>query len=74
METDSKQILNILEKYSKALELLDSYDHQTMTRPKDNRSFIRHWRKRQRSCSYHYDCRIQTGRDGNDDYGCYELY
>lgn len=30
---DSGQILNVIEKYSKALELLDSYDHQTMKRP-----------------------------------------
>ncbi len=33
---DSHQILNVIEKYSKALELLDSYDHQTMKRPKGN--------------------------------------
>ncbi|MBR1742743.1 MAG: virulence protein RhuM/Fic/DOC family protein [Lachnospiraceae bacterium] len=33
---DSKQILTVIEKYSEALELLDSYDHQTMKRPKGN--------------------------------------
>ena len=33
---DSKQVLNVIQKYSEALELLDSYDHQTMTRPKGN--------------------------------------
>ncbi len=33
---DSRQVLNVIEKYSEALELLDSYDHQTMTRPKGN--------------------------------------
>lgn len=33
---DSKQILSVIEKYSEALELLDSYDHQTMKRPKGN--------------------------------------
>ena len=33
---DSKQVLNVIQKYSKALELLDSYDHQTMERPKGN--------------------------------------
>lgn len=33
---DSKQILTVIEKYSEALELLDSYDHQNMTRPKGN--------------------------------------
>ncbi len=31
---DSKQILSVIEKYNTALELLDSYDHQTMGRPK----------------------------------------
>ena len=30
---DSKQILSVIEKYSEALDLLDSYDHQTMKRP-----------------------------------------
>lgn len=33
---DSKQVLNVIQKYSKALELLDSYDHQNMERPKGN--------------------------------------
>ncbi len=33
---DSKQVLSVIEKYNIALELLDSYDHQTMTRPKGN--------------------------------------
>ena len=33
---DSKQVLNVIQKYSKALELLDAYDHQTMKRPKGN--------------------------------------
>ena len=33
---DSKQVLNVIQKYSEALELLDSYDHQTMHRPKGN--------------------------------------
>ncbi|MBE5955935.1 MAG: Fic/DOC family protein [Lachnospiraceae bacterium] len=35
-ELDSKQVLSVIEKYSTALDLLDSYDHQTMTRPKGN--------------------------------------
>lgn len=35
---DSKQVLTVIEKYSEALELLDSYDHQNMTRPKGNTS------------------------------------
>lgn len=33
---DSKQILTVIEKYNEALELLDSYDHQTMKRPEGN--------------------------------------
>ena len=33
---DSKQVLTVIEKHSEALELLDSYDHQNMTRPKGN--------------------------------------
>ena len=35
---DSKQVLNVIQKYNKALELLDSYDHQTMVRPKGNKA------------------------------------
>ena len=37
-ELDSKQVLSVIEKYSNALNLLDSYDHQNMTRPKGNES------------------------------------
>ena len=33
---DSQQVLNVIQKYSKALNLLDSYDHQNMERPKGN--------------------------------------
>ena len=33
---DSKQVLTVIEKYSEALELLDSYDHQNMERPMGN--------------------------------------
>lgn len=33
---DTKQVLNVIQKYSAALDLLDSYDHQTMERPKGN--------------------------------------
>jgi hypothetical protein len=35
---DSKQVLTVIEKYSEALNLLDSYDHQNMKRPKGNTS------------------------------------
>ena len=31
---DSRQVLSVIESYSSALDLLDAYDHQNMTRPK----------------------------------------
>ena len=37
-ELDSKQVLSVIEKYSNALDLLDSYDHENMTRPTGNRA------------------------------------
>lgn len=37
-ELDSRQALSVIEKYSSALDLLDSYDHQNMTRPEGNRA------------------------------------
>lgn len=33
---DSKQVLTAIERYSRALDLLDAYDHQNMIRPKGN--------------------------------------
>lgn len=33
---DSRQVLSVIEKYSEALDMLNSYDHQNMTRPKGN--------------------------------------
>lgn len=33
---DAHQVLTVVEKYSEALDLLDSYDHQNMARPKGN--------------------------------------
>ena len=33
-DLDSKQILDVIERYTTALDLLDDYDHQTMKRPK----------------------------------------
>lgn len=35
---DSKQVLSVIEKYSDALELLDSYDHQDMKRPEGQKA------------------------------------
>ena len=37
-ELDSRQVLSVIEKYSTALDLLDSYDHQNMVRPEGNRA------------------------------------
>ena len=37
-ELDSRQVLSVIEKYSSALDLLDFYDHQNMTRPEGNRA------------------------------------
>ena len=31
---DTRQILNVVESFSRALDLLDDYNHQTMKRPK----------------------------------------
>ena len=33
---DSKQVLSVIERYSTALDLLDAYDNQNMSRPKGN--------------------------------------
>lgn len=35
---DTKQVLSVVERYSQALDLLDAYDHQNMTRPKGNQA------------------------------------
>lgn len=37
-ESDSRHVLSVIEKYSSALDLLDAYDHQNMTRPEGNRA------------------------------------
>lgn len=34
--SDAKQVLSVIERYSLALDLLDDYDHQTMNRPSGN--------------------------------------
>lgn len=31
---DTQQVLTVIERYSKALDFLDAYDHQNMIRPK----------------------------------------
>lgn len=58
-ELDSRQVLDVIEKYNEALELLDSYDHQNMTRPTGNTDIYK--------LSYK-ECRkvIATMRYGNE--------
>ncbi len=38
---DAKQVLTVVERYSTALDLLDSYDHRTLQRPKGNSAVYR---------------------------------
>ena len=33
---ESRQVLSVIEKYNEALDLLDAYDHQNLSRPKEN--------------------------------------
>lgn len=56
---DSKQVLSVIERYNTALELLDSYDHQKMERPKGNEATY---------VLTYEECRevIATMRFGND--------
>lgn len=35
---DAKQVLTVVERYNKALDLLDDYDHQKLEKPKGNKS------------------------------------
>lgn len=35
---DTKQVLSVIERYSNALDLLDAYDHQNMSRPEGNKA------------------------------------
>lgn len=37
-ELERKQVLSVIERYTKALDLLDAYDHQNMSRPKGNKA------------------------------------
>lgn len=37
-DLDAKQVLTVLEQYNKALNLLDDYDHQAISRPSGNES------------------------------------
>lgn len=37
-QLDTKQVLSVIEKFNTALDLLDDYDHQTLKKPKGNKS------------------------------------
>ena len=37
-DLDTKQVLSVIERYNHALDLLDAYDHQNMTRPAGNKA------------------------------------
>lgn len=39
--TDTKEILRVISEYSKALDLLDDYDHRTLKKSKGNNSAIK---------------------------------
>jgi len=39
-QLDAKQILNVIERYTLALDMLDDYDHQRIEKPKGNRDSI----------------------------------
>lgn len=39
-QLDAKQVLNVIERYALALDLLDDYDHQRIEKPKGNRDSI----------------------------------
>jgi death-on-curing family protein len=39
-QLDAKQVLNVIERYTLALDMLDDYDHQRIEKPKGNRDSI----------------------------------
>ena len=43
---EANQILSVVESYSRALDLLDAYDHQTIARPSGNGALFSNGRKR----------------------------
>ena len=38
---DTKEILKVIGNYSKALDLLDDYDHRTFLKPKESSSLVK---------------------------------
>ena len=39
--TEEKELLEVIDSYSKALNILDDYDHQCLEKPKGNKGYIR---------------------------------
>ncbi|MBQ7775764.1 MAG: virulence RhuM family protein [Lachnospiraceae bacterium] len=76
-DLDSKQVLSVIEKYSTALDLLDAYDHQNMSRPKGNDAIyiLTYEECMEVIASMRFgDESDLFGRERNDDKCDYELY
>ena len=56
---DAKQVLTVVERYSTALDLLDSYDHQSLQRPKGNSAT---YRLTYEECRQVIDSRVNGGK------------
>ncbi len=39
-ETDEKELMDVINRYTEALDLLDDYDHQCLVRPKGNKGYV----------------------------------
>ena len=39
-ETDEKDLMDVINRYTEALDLLDDYDHQCLVRPKGNNGYV----------------------------------
>ena len=39
--TEEKELLEVIDSYSEALNILDDYDHQCLEKPKGNKGYIR---------------------------------
>ena len=41
LDIDKESLINVINEYTNALDLLDSYDHQTLTKPKGNKTIYK---------------------------------
>ena len=39
-ETDETELMDVINRYTEALDLLDDYDHQCLVRPKGNKEYV----------------------------------